>query len=227
MWPSHIQEGSDNQSTPSFDELTFVINHALKAHAAKLDTDMWIEPNSHQVQFVHNWWCANGYPTLADINHLKTHPPSSVQNEQGECNNISTINLWNHPKLQLATPAISTPRAMLPNLKPIEVPEHPSCDDSGSQGRKYLDDVLEKVRQASSSSPKSKKSAGATHGRANAYNAMSSEHQNHLVKILETYSHNIMDYCTGANINPAHAFRYLHAKLPTSSLTEWQAFCQL
>lgn len=97
----------------------------------------------------------------------------------------------------------------------------------GAASTGCLGDVLERIRQAPSVPDTPSKSSGLAQSKAHAYAAMSSEHQSALIDILNGYVGNVMGYCSSANLNPAHAFQYLHGKLPLNSLTEWQAFCQL
>jgi hypothetical protein len=220
MWPSHIEENSNNQGAPSLEELEFVIHHSLCARAAKLATDVWIEPSSCRVQFVHNWWSAKG---CLPFSKLKSPPSrSSAQSEQGNPNQGSTISAPN-------APSMSSPTA--PGTSEVtQAPNSSGCDNSAitaTKGANCLQKVLDEIQKVPSTSRNSSKSTATTYGKTHVYAPMGSKHQNNLLELLNNYVDTVMEYCAGQNINPAHAFQYIHGKLPLNSLSGWQAFCQL
>lgn len=96
-------------------------------------------------------------------------------------------------------------------------------EKSTAEQETYLTGVLEQVCNASNS----RKTAGMPRQKAHSYSPISPEHQNGLLKLLCSYVEGVMSHCSEENLNPAVAFRYLHGKLPVTSLTGWQAFCQL
>lgn len=216
---------SNDCGPPSIGELEFVIHHGLQARKSGLPTDTWIEPDSHRLQFVHDWWSEKGCISLSALMALPSPPSPQSHPDEGRPSQVATTSTSNVAKPTLASKA---PNPVPNDYGAIRVLGSGGDDSEAlpTRGVNYLEKVLDQVHHRSTSHD-STKSTAASYGKANTYSQMSSAHHNNLLSFLNTYAESVMGYCQKENLNPLDAFQYLQGKLPVKNLSPWQAFCQL